>query len=238
MHIKLFGQTVIMFIYYKPPLWMRRVLKRTSFWQDNFIILRELKKFPKIAAIALICTLLAAFADGASVGLIASFMQGLTTPNEPPVETGINWFDVNFLATQASSTARIYRLSALILTLVWFKSSLSYLGMYNVRLATSNLGDRLRKRVFEQLQSLSLSYYSTSHSGEIINSITREINQVKQAFQIFANLIVKSFSLVAFIISIFWISWQLSLTAILLFTLLSVGLSNLIRQHHQRNKSG
>ena len=219
-----------MFIRYKPPFWMRRVLKKTSFWQDNFVIFRELKKFPKIATIALVCTLLAALIDGASVGLIASFMQGLTTPDQPPIETGINWFDVNLLATQASPTARIYRLSAFILVIVWLKSGLTYLGAYNTRLATSNLCDRLRKRIFEQLQSLSLGYYSTSNSGQLINSITTEISQVKQAFQLFAGLIVKGSSLLAFLFSIFWISWQLSFTAILLFVLLSVGLSNLIRQ--------
>ncbi|MBE9046307.1 ABC transporter ATP-binding protein [Pleurocapsales cyanobacterium LEGE 10410] len=219
-----------MFIRYKPPLWMRRVFKRTSFWQDNFIILRELRKFPRIATIALVCTLLAALADGASVGLIASFMQGLTTPNQPPIETGIDWFDVKFLATQASPTVRIYRLSAFILVIIWLKSCLRYLGAYHIRLAQSNLCDRLRRRIFEQLQSLSLSYYSTSNSGQLINSITTEINQIKQAFALFSNLIVKTSSLLAFIFSIFWISWQLSLTAMFLFALLSVGLSNLIRR--------
>lgn len=217
-----------MFIHYKPPLWMRGVLKRTSFWQDNFVILRELRKFPKIASIALVCTLIAALLDGASVGLIASFMQGLTTPNEAPIQTGISWFDVNLLATEASPTARIYRLSAFILVIVWFKSVLRYWGAYNIILAQSNLCDRLRKRIFEQLQSLSLSYYSTSHSGELINTITSEVRQIKQAFQVFSNIIVKSTSLLAFSISLFWISWQLSVTAILLFALLSVGLSNLI----------
>ena len=217
-----------MFIRYKPPLWMRRLIKKTNFWRDNFIILREFKYFRKIVVIAIVCTLLAALFEGASVGLIASFIQGLTTPNEPPIATGIEWFDVKFLATKASSEARLFRLSALILLVIWFKSSLRYLGSYNIQLAKSNLCNRLRKRIFEQLQSLSLSYYSTSHSGELINSITTEINQIKQAFQLFAVLVVRISSLIAYIASIFWLSWQLSLIAILLYTLLSVGLSNLI----------
>lgn len=212
----------------KIPIAIRKLLKSTSFWQDNFIILREFKHFRVIAITALICTILAAFLDGTSVGLIASFLQGLTTPDSPPIQTRIEWFDIKFLATKASPEERLYRLSALILLVVWLKSSLRYWGSYNIKLAQSKLCDHLRKRIFEQLQSLSLAYYSTSYSGELINSITTEINQIKQAFQLFAALVVKSSSLLAYVISIFWLSWQLAITAIFLYALLSVSLSNLI----------
>ena len=212
----------------KIPIAVRKFLKATSFWQDNFIILREFKHFKKIAITALVCTLLAAFFEGATVGLIASFLQVLTTPEKPPIETGIEWFDTIFLATNASAAARIYRVSALILAAIWLRSLLNYLGAYYSQLTQSNIGDRLRQRLFAQFQSLSLSYYSTSRSGDLINSLTTEINRLKQAFGIFTNLITRGSTLIAYVISMFWISWQLSFTAIALYTLLSVGLSSLI----------
>jgi subfamily B ATP-binding cassette protein MsbA len=218
-----------MLILDRTPRVLRKIINKTSFWRDNWIILRELKYFPTIAITALVGTLLAAIFEGATVGLIASFLQVLTTPEKPPIETGIEWLDVSLLATKASSTARIYRLSALILFAIWLRSGLNYLGQYYSRLAQSNLCDRLRKRLFEQLQSLSLSYYTTSRSGELINSLTTEINQIKQAFQIFSNLITRGSTLIAYVASMFWLSWQLSLAAIALYTLLSVGLSTLIR---------
>jgi subfamily B ATP-binding cassette protein MsbA len=214
----------------KIPIPIRKLLKATSFWQDNFILLREFKYFRVIAIIALTCTLLAALFEGTTVGLIASFLQVLTTPEKPPIETGIQWFDINLLGTQASPATRVYRLSAFILVAIWVRSFLSYLGLYYSRLAQSNLCDLLRKRIFEQLQSLSLSYYSTSRSGDLINSTTTEINQIKQAFNVFSNLINKSLSLIAYTVSMFWLSWQMSLAAIMLYTLLSVGLSMLIRR--------
>ncbi len=214
----------------KIPIAIRKLLKSTRFWQDNFIILREFKYFRAIAIIALTCTLLAALFEGATVGLIASFLQVLTNPEKPPIETGIAWLDTSLLATEASPEARIYRLSALILVAIWLRSLFNYWGLYYSRLAQSNLCDRLRKRLFEQFQSLSLSYYSTSRSGDLINSLTTEINQIKQAFDVFSGLITRGFTLVAYIISMFWLSWQLSLAALSLYTLLSVGLSTLIRQ--------
>jgi subfamily B ATP-binding cassette protein MsbA len=219
-----------MLIHYRPPKFIRKLIKKTNFWQDNITILREFKHFRAIAIIALTCTLLAAIFEGTTVGFIASFLQVLTTPEKPPIQTGINWFDTNLLASQASPSARVYRLAIFILVTIWIRSFLSYLGLYYSRLAQSNLSDRLRKRVFEQLQSLSLSYYSSSRSGNLINSLTTEINQIKQAFNIFSNLINKSFSLIAYVISMFCLSWQLSLAAIMLYSLLSVALSTLIRR--------
>ncbi|AFZ34370.1 Xenobiotic-transporting ATPase [Stanieria cyanosphaera PCC 7437] len=226
-----------MLVRLKISTYIGKLLKTTSFWQDNKIILREFKYFRTIAIIALTCTLLAALFEGTTVGLIASFLQVLTTPEKPPLETGIQWLDINLLATKASPEARIYRLSAFILVAIWLRSLLNYLGLYYSRLAQSNLCDRLRKRLFEQFQSLSLSYYTTSRSGDLINSLTTEINQLKQAFDVFSGLITRGSTLVAYIISMFWLSWQLSLAALSLYTLLSVGLSTLIRRVRQASFS-
>lgn len=224
-----------MLIRAKIPIYIKKIIKTTSFWQDNQIIFREFKYFRTIAITAIACTLLAAIFEGATVGLIASFLQVLTNPDKPPIETGIEWLDVSLLATKASAAARIYRLSALILLLMWLRSGLYYFGQYYSMLAKSNLCDRLRKRLFEQFQSLSLSYYSTSRSGELINSFTTEITQLQQAFQAISFLITRSFTLVAYVVSMFWLSWQLSLAAIALYTLLSVVLTVLIRRVRERS---
>jgi ATP-binding cassette, subfamily B, bacterial MsbA len=122
----------------KIPIYIRKLLKATSFWQDNKVILREFKHFRAIAIIALTCTLLAAVFEGTTVGLIASFLQVLTTPEKPPIATGVQWLDINFLATKASPAGRIYRLSALILVAIWIRSLFNYLGLYYSRLTQSN----------------------------------------------------------------------------------------------------
>jgi ATP-binding cassette, subfamily B, bacterial MsbA len=42
------------------PQQLGNLLKATSFWQDNYLILREFKHFRKIAILALIFSILAA----------------------------------------------------------------------------------------------------------------------------------------------------------------------------------
>ena len=209
---------------------MRSLTKKNRFWQDNYLIFREFKHFRFIAIAALVTTLLASIIEGVTVGLIASFLQVLTDPQNPPLATGIEWFDTTLLATKASPTGRIYRLSALIIVIIWSRAVLTYLGQYYSKLAQANLCDRLRKRLFEQLQSLSLKYYTTSRSGDIFNTLTNEINQVKQAFEVFSNLVTRGSSLLAYIVAMFWLSWQLAFGAFALYGLLSVGLSSLIRR--------
>ena len=213
---------------FRLPTPIRQFLKATSFWRDNYLILREFKNFRRIAVIAVVCTIIGASLEGATVGLIASFLQGLTNPNEPPIQTGINWFDVWFLATKAPVSERVYRLAALILLAIWLRFGFSYLGGFYSRVSELNLAARLRKRLFDQLESLSLSYYSKSRSGELINSITTEVNQAMLAFNNVAKLIARGYTLLVYVISMFWLSWQLSIVSVMMFSLLSVGLTNMV----------
>ncbi|VEP11418.1 Heterocyst differentiation ATP-binding protein HepA (fragment) [Hyella patelloides LEGE 07179] len=204
------------------------LVKTTNFWQANYLILRQLKHFKFITTVAISCTLIGAFFEGITVSLIASFLQSLTNPNEPPIQTGISWFDGVILATKATASVRVYRLAAVILIAIWLRSLLHYWGQLYTGLAQCHLSNRIRKLIFEQLQSLSLSYYSKIHSGEPLNSITREVNELKQVFNLTAKIIAQGSTLLAYVISLFWLSWQLSLVAVLMFSLLSVGLSTLI----------
>jgi subfamily B ATP-binding cassette protein MsbA len=107
------------------------------------------------------------------------------------------------------------------------RAAFNYFSQIYTEFCQLYLGDRLRKQIFEQLQSLSLSYFSTTRSGEIVNTITTEIEKIKQGFSGGAFLFTRGLTVVVYFITMLLLSWQLTLIAILLFTLLAVGLSNL-----------
>lgn len=209
------------------PTPIRNSFKASTFWKDNYLILREFKYFPGIAILAIVFAIGAAAFEGFGLGFLLAFLQSLVNPDSPPIQTGLKWFDINILGIDKPSIERLYRVSALILAATWIRAAFNYLGQVYTEMTQLNLVDRLRKRIFEQLQSLSLSYFSTSHSGELINTITGEIFKLQQAFGLSAFIFTKSLALAVYGIIIFQLSWQLSIIAIALFTLLAVGLSAL-----------
>jgi subfamily B ATP-binding cassette protein MsbA len=215
---------------YRLPTFIRSQLKATNFWQDNYLLLREFKYFPWIAVLALIFALGAAAFEGLGLGFLLAFLQSLVNPNAEPIQTGIGWFDIWILGINKSATSRLYRVSALILLSTWIRASFNYLTNVYTELTQLNLVDRLRKRIFEQLQSLSLSYFSKTQSGELINTITSEIGRLQQAFGLSAFIITKILTLIVYAILLFQLSWQLTLISLLLFSLLAVGLSKLNAQ--------
>ncbi|MFM5978920.1 MAG: heterocyst formation ABC transporter subunit HepA [Sphaerospermopsis kisseleviana] len=211
--------------YFFNPL--RYFLKTTKFWQDNHLILREFKHFRKVTILALVFTFLAATFEGISIGFLLSFLQNLTNPNAAPIQIGINWFDQWILGVNTSAISRLYRVSCLILLSTWMRAAFNYFSQIYTEFCQLYLGDRLRKQIFEQLQSLSLNYFSTTRSGEIVNTITTEIEKIRQGFSGGAFLFTRGLTVVVYFMTMLLLSWQLTLIAILLFTLLAVGLSNL-----------
>lgn len=209
------------------PVPVRNSLKATNFWKDNYLLLREFKYFPWIAILAIVFALGAAAFEGFGLGFLLAFLQSLVNPQSPAIQTGVRWFDISILGINEPATNRLYRVSALILAATWIRAVFNYLTQVYTELTQLKLIDRLRKRIFEQLQSLSLSYFSTSHSGELINTITGEIGRLQQAFGLSTFLITKGMTLAVYAILMFQLSWQLSTIAIMLFTLLAVALSNL-----------
>ncbi|MGB3790201.1 MAG: heterocyst formation ABC transporter subunit HepA [Phormidesmis sp.] len=211
----------------KLPTLVRRALEANSFWKENRLILQEFRHFRWIALSAIAFAFAAALLEGITVGFIASFLQGLTNPEEPPIRTGLAWFDVLFLAAEASATERIYRLSGLLLVGVWLRAVFDYLSRVYSKKASLSLVDNLRRRIFEQLKSFNLSFYTTANPGALISTLRGEVKQVQQAFDLLASSFIFSSKLLAYMVAMLLLSWQLFLTSVFVFGLLSVGLTSL-----------
>ena len=200
----------------KIPTAIRNLLKTTSFWKDNYFVLREFKYFRRIAILALVFTLLGATFEGFGVGFILTFLQSLTSPNAAPIQTGVSWFDIGILGVNASVTERLYRISGLILFTTLLRLSFTYWGRLYSHMCQYALAYQLRLRIFEQLQALSLSYFAKTRAGNLVNSITSEVNQVTLAFNVICLLITRGSTLIVYVVSILLLSWQLTILTLIL----------------------
>lgn len=212
-----------------------KLFQTTSFWQNNRLILREFKHFRLVAILALVFSILAASFEGFGLGFLLVFLQSLTTPGAEPVKTGIEWFDILILGINGSVNERLYRISALIVITTCMRASFNYLAQICIQFSEISLVDTLRKRIFEQLGAQTLSYFNQKKSGELINILTNEMERIRQIFGGIAFLITRIFALVVYSLSLFILSWKLSIVSILLFGLLAVALSTLNKQIRERS---
>jgi subfamily B ATP-binding cassette protein MsbA len=204
---------------------LKNILQASRFWQDNQEILREFKHFRKITILAIVFTLLAATFEGVSIGFLLSFLSSLTSPDRNP-STGLVILD-SFIQSYAGIIKPLYLISALILLSTWARAGFNYCAAIYTESAQLVLADRLRKKIFEQLQALPLSYYTKARSGEIVNTMTTEIERLKQGFTGIAFVMTRALVVTVYFIWMFVISWQLSIISVLTFGLLAVGLNTI-----------
>ncbi|MBI3912022.1 MAG: ABC transporter ATP-binding protein [Armatimonadetes bacterium] len=119
---------------------------------------------------------------------------------------------------QESHSLRELNLLALLGAGMFFlKAALSYGQQYLMANAAQRLGMRLRNQVFEHLQSLSLSFFDTRKTGQLMASITNDVPALQNNF---TSTILDSFSapltVVIGIGLLFYFSWQLTLVSMLI----------------------
>jgi subfamily B ATP-binding cassette protein MsbA len=205
----------------------RRLVQATSFWQNNRIIFRELKNSKRLVIATIVFSFLAAAFEGFGLGFLLAFLQNLTNPNAAPLKTGFDLFDIWVLGINASVNERLYRVSALFIVTTFTRSLLNYTAQVCNQFCETSLIDGLCKRIFEQLQSLTLTFFAKQNSGELIDILTSELQRVRQIFASIVFLITRSLNLLVYSVTLFLISWQLTIISLLLFSLVAVGLSTL-----------
>ena len=208
---------------------LQRLFKSNRLWQDNSLILQEVKYFPWVAAIAVIAPIVAALFEGLGIGALTGFLQNLVDRAEP-FATGFSWFDVNVLGVNESEISRLYRISGLILLSALLRAIFNYLSYLYLELSKIRLVEQLYKRIFEQLQSLSLSFFNQSRAGEIINTLTAEVAQLQMAITCMGFILTKGAVLLVYVAVALTISWPLCVMAVLLFSLAAVVLSHLTKK--------
>ncbi|NJL62994.1 MAG: ABC transporter ATP-binding protein [Methylacidiphilales bacterium] len=220
-----------MLIHLKVPYPIRGFLKASKFWQDNYLILREFKHFRKITTFAIVFTFCAAVFEGIGIGLLIPFLQSLTSPNTAAQNTGIvGQISTFFLGENAPANHHLYFRSILILLSTWTRAGFTYLSGLYIEQCEVILADRLRKQLFEQLQSLPLSYFTESRSGELVNTMTTEIERLKQGFGATAFVITRLLVILVYFVSMFCISWQLTIISVFVFSPIALGLTTLNRR--------
>ena len=165
--------------------------------------------------------------EGFSIGMLIPFLQTFTEDGQT-FQTGVEWVDTHLLGAEASKTGRMYRICGLILVSTLCRSTLSYFASVYEVISRARIVQDLRERIVNRLSAVSLSYYATTRTGEVMNSVTNEVSRTAGALTALFGFVTKGSLMLMYMALMIWISWELSLIALAALLLLSVALKALL----------
>lgn len=206
----------------------RSLIKRTIS-RPSRILLGVFRKYWYYLIITLCFAILAAVCEGFSIGLLIPFLRNIGDSGEA-FSTGYFFIDHYILGVEKPQLERLYRICGIILLASWGRSGFSYLSESFATVARVKYVMELRSRVVDQLLAVSLSYYSSTRTGELINSLTTEISRVIQSFQVINVFLIRGTLMVVYVTFMFLVSWELSLIILTFFVVLSLTLTKLLHR--------
>ena len=91
----------------------------------------------------------------------------------------------------------------------------SYIDNYYTESAGQYVAHDLRKRTYHHLQRLSLGYYSTHQIGNLLSTITTDIQTIQGfASSSTLNILVDLLTIVSILVLMFWLNWDFTMIAL------------------------
>jgi len=95
--------------------------------------------------------------------------------------------------------------------------------LLNAKLASTVIRD-IRHRLFGHLQTLSLRFYSGTSSGEVMSRFSTDLGEVEEAARNWVGMaLIPALEILSATILLFYLSWQLALTALLIWPMTMIG---------------
>ncbi len=205
--------------------------------QHRRILLPSFRKYGHLVALTVVVSLLAALFEGFSVGLLVPFLDNLSdASSDAGFRTGLAWVDQHVLGVGAPKIERMYRICAVILATMWLRAIFGYFAsFYGVKSRVLIVED-FRMRIVDQLQAVSLRFFSKTRAGEILNTLTNELSRVAQALGVVVTVVSRGTLLLVYVGLMLWISWKLSLLVLFFFGALVLAMTWLIQAIRQRGQ--
>ena len=180
------------------------------------LIGRNLWEHRGLFALTLLFTFAGAAFEGVGLGLLIPFIESLTQPDAEPFRTGIAFVDTHILAVDADIQTRLFWVSGLILSSIFIRGALGYAGaLTNVKLK-ENIIAKLRRQVIDQVQAVSLRFFSKTRAGDILNTLTSEVGRVNNLFSVSHQILVTGSMALIYASALLLLSWQLALIGLAL----------------------
>ncbi|MER3402905.1 MAG: ABC transporter ATP-binding protein [Armatimonadota bacterium] len=130
-------------------------------------------------------------------------------------------------------SALLNRVSLTVIAVFGVKWFFSYGQVYYLALAGQRLTARLREDIFAHLQRLPLSFFQSRQVGSIQSVLTNDVPLLQSAVFLVRDVWDAPLRIVAFMVYIFYLNWQLALLAFLFLPMIAALIRRLGRQIHR-----
>ncbi|PEN12826.1 ABC transporter [Longibacter salinarum] len=193
-------------------------------------LLRHLWYERKTFAVTVVFLGLGALFEGLGLGLLIPFLEGLTSPDQESWRSGIEFIDTYILAVDADVEYRLFHISGLILLSIFMRAGFGYLGQYFSIRMKQDILHRIRCEVVDQINALSLSYFSKNDAGRILNTVRGEVSRVQYFFDTAVQIMIQGYMIVMYSAAIVLLSWKLTSLVVLLCGILFGGMTLFVRR--------
>ena len=176
-------------------------------WQTYKRLLSYVKHYWPALLLAICGFILYALTQSA----FASLMQYVPSAFEPAANAAHlrGWEQQLGLGTREG--IRLF-LPIAIITVVAFRGIGSYLGGYYISFVARNVVNRIRRDVFEHLTALPSGFFGRNNSGQLISTLTFNVEQVAAASSNAIKTVIREgLTVVALLAYLLYLNWKLSL---------------------------
>jgi subfamily B ATP-binding cassette protein MsbA len=199
-------------------------------------LLKYVKRYWRNLTISIICTVFFSLFSGVSIYLSIPllqvlFNQGTPTASHPQVgplpSESHSWISgmVNQVSTSfqnfvfgGSQSEALFRICAIVLIAFLLKNFFDYLRAYTLAFVEQGVIRDLRDDLYRHIHRLSLGYFTNERTGNLISRVTNDVTVLQGSVAAsFLNLIREPLLIIVFVGIAAYISWQLTLLAVIVF---------------------
>ncbi|MBU1726161.1 MAG: ABC transporter ATP-binding protein/permease [Candidatus Omnitrophica bacterium] len=193
--------------------------------KDYLKLLRFVKPYKGMFALASLFMVLSAIFDGVSLGMIIPFADKIFTNKKIIIPAKMPAF-VNYLVDKINNTPQGVLLNYMILGIISLFIVKGIVGYFQAYLM-SNIGQHvvkdIRNKLYAKLQTLSLDYFTQKRGGEMISRITNDVKLVENAVSYGStDLVYQTAQVIIFLFITFFLNFKLAVVTFLLVPLIAL----------------
>jgi subfamily B ATP-binding cassette protein MsbA len=207
--------------------------------KDIFLLLKLSIREKKWLSLSFLSTIFVALFTYIFVNLVQPIMDEMLKLSRQKIPQKARLMDFVFKNLHVSKANLVHFLPWLLVFVIFGKGIFSFLSSYFMKAIGHKVVKKLRDDMYVRMMYQSSDFFDHVSTGEIMSRLTNDVDKIQQAVSgSMGDFIEESFTLVALLIGVFVIDWQLALASLVITPLAIIPLALFSRQLKKKSLLG